>query len=313
VSTVAAPLLVTPGDPKGVGPEVAVKAALDHTGPLVLVGDGPAIRAEAARHGLALFEVRHLDEACAGCALLEPPPGDEPVEVRALRLAVRACLDGEARGLVTGPIHKARLAARGFPYPGHTDFLGALCGVERPVMAFVGRRLRVVLATVHCPLKEVAGALTVAGLRHVMRTAHAALRADLGIAAPVLAVCGLNPHAGDAGLLGREEIEIIGPACEALRAEGLDIRGPYSAEAAARDTAAGRADLLVAMYHDQGLVPLKVLDFGHAVNWTLGLPIVRTSVDHGTADDIAGRGTADPGSMIAAIALAERVAAMRGR
>lgn len=307
----AAPLLVTPGDPRGIGPEVAVKAALGHPGPLVLVGDGPAISAEALRQGLGLQEVARLDATEAGCALLEPPPGPEPVEVRALRLAVQACLDGQARGLVTGPIHKARLAARGFPHPGHTDFLGVLCGVQRPVMAFVGRRLRVVLATVHLPLREVPGALDQAGLLHAMRTAHAALRRDLGVPEPILAVCGLNPHAGDAGLIGREEIEIIGPTCDLLRVEGLDVRGPMSAETAARDAAEGRADLLVAMYHDQGLIPLKLLDFGHAVNWTLGLPIVRTSVDHGTADDIAGRGIADPGSMVAAIALAERVAAVR--
>jgi 4-hydroxythreonine-4-phosphate dehydrogenase len=313
VTAVTAPLLITPGDPKGIGPEVAVKAVLSHPGRSILVGDGPAIRAEAARQGLTLVEAGRVKEAGPGCALLEPPPGAEPVEVRALRLAVEACLEGRARGLVTGPIHKARLAAQGFPYPGHTDFLGVLCGVERPVMAFVGRRMRVVLATVHLPLREVPDALDQEGLLHVMRTAYAALREELGIPAPSLAVCGLNPHAGDAGLLGREETEVIGPVCDTLRAEGLDVRGPCSAEAAARDAADGRADMLVAMYHDQGLIPLKVLDFGHAVNWTLGLPIVRTSVDHGTADDIAGRGIADPGSMLAAIALAERIAAIRGR
>ncbi|MFH1463269.1 MAG: 4-hydroxythreonine-4-phosphate dehydrogenase PdxA [Pseudomonadota bacterium] len=308
-----APLLLTPGDPRGVGPEVAVKAAVRHAGPLVLVGEGGAIRAEAARQGLALVEVERLEQVCGGCALLEPPAGSEPVEVRALRVAVEACLGGRARGLVTGPIHKARLAATGFAYPGHTDFLGALCGVPRPVMAFVGRRMRVVLATVHRPLREVPDALEEAGLLHVMRTAHAALVGDLGIPEPALVVCGLNPHAGDGGLLGREEGEVIGPACDRLRAEGMRVRGPLSAEAAARDAAEGRADMLVAMYHDQGLIPLKVLDFGHAVNWTLGLPMVRTSVDHGTADDIAGRGIADPGSMIAAIRLAERVATVRGR
>ena len=302
------PLLVTPGDPRGVGPEVALKAAAALGGPLVLIGDAEALAVEAGRLGLPLRALASLDQAGTGLGLLAPPAGEEPVEIRALRLAVAACLEGRARALVTGPIHKGRLAALGFPHPGHTGFLGELCGVPRPVMAFVGRRLRVALATVHLPLRDVPGVLSQELLLHVARTAHAALRLRLGIAEPRLAVCGLNPHAGDGGLLGDEEARVIAPACERLRAEGIAARGPLPAESAARDAAEGRADLLVAMYHDQGLIPLKLLDFGHAVNWTLGLPIVRTSVDHGTADDIAGLGIADPGSMIAAIELALRLA-----
>ena len=265
------------------------------------------ILAEAARQGVSVKSITSLEQAGQGMSLLPPSAGEEPVEVRSIRFAADACLAGRARALVTGPIHKARLAGQGFGFPGHTDFLGELCGVEQPVMAFVGRRLRVVLATIHMPLAQVPHAITREGLLHVVRTAHAALRDQLGIPEPVLVVAGLNPHAGDQGVLGGDELDLIGPVCDELRAEGLRVCGPCSAEAAARDAAEGRADMLVAMYHDQGLVPLKVLDFGHSVNWTLGLPIVRTSVDHGTADDIAGKGIADAGSMLAAMVLADRV------
>jgi len=305
--TVQLPIVVTPGDPLGVGAEVALKAGPQAPGRLVLVGDEAWLLAEATRQGISLRRIASLEDAPEGLSLLAPPPGSEPVEVRAIRFAAESCLAGTARAMVTGPIHKARLAARGFGFPGHTDYLGELCGVEQPVMAFVGQRMRVVLATIHMPLRQVPHAITREGLMHVVRTAHAALRDQLGIPEPVLVVAGLNPHAGDQGVLGSEELDLIGPTCDELRAEGLQVCGPYAGEAAARDVAEGRADMLVAMYHDQGLVPLKVLDFGSSVNWTLGLPIVRTSVDHGTADDIAGKGIADPGSMLAAMRLADRV------
>jgi 4-hydroxythreonine-4-phosphate dehydrogenase len=238
---------------------------------------------------------------------MAPTPGPEPVEVRAIRDAVAACLSGQARGLITGPIHKARLAARGFHHAGHTEFLGELCGVEHPVMAFTGGEFRVVLVTVHLALRAVADAVTVGAVTHTVQTAHHALRTRLGIAAPRLLVCGLNPHAGDGGVLGMEEIEVIAPAIRQLRAEGIDARGPVSAETAFADPAA--SDMIVAMYHDQGLAPLKRGDFGRSVNWTLGLPIVRTSVDHGTADALYGTGLARPDSMIAAVRLAERLTA----
>jgi 4-hydroxythreonine-4-phosphate dehydrogenase len=209
---------------------------------------------------------------------------------------------------VTGPIHKARLAREGFAYTGHTDMLGAICGVERPVMAFVGGTLRVVLVTTHVPLSEVPSMITAEAVGHVVRTAARALRDDLGLAAPRIGVCGLNPHAGEGGLLGDTEAREIAPACEALRAEGWDLGAPISAETAFMEAHAGRLDLVVAMYHDQGLVPLKMVDFGRSVNWTLGLPIIRTSVDHGTADDLVGTGRADASSMAAAIGLARRLA-----
>lgn len=307
------PLFVTPGDPAGIGPEVTAKAlaAQPPDRPVVIVGAGAPMVAEAARHGLEL-PVAPQVLPTAGCVLWPTDDADEAPEVAALRVSVAACLDGRGAALVTGPIHKARLAARGFHHAGHTDFLGELCGVDRPVMAFVGGQLRVALVTVHLPLSAVPAAVTTERVLHTIRTAHDALVHQLGLAAPRLAVCGLNPHAGDDGLLGHEDRDVVAPAVEAARADGLDARGPVSAEAAFRAAMAGEVDLVVAMYHDQGLAPLKAVDFGRSVNWTLGLPIVRTSVDHGTADDLAGRGVADPSSMQAALGLAQTLADARG-
>ena len=308
-------LLLTPGDPRGIGPEVACRALHDPAlrARTVLVGDRDALDAAARDAGLVLTEVDGPRPVSDGAVARWVPGGDpaEPVEVRALRVAVHECLAGRAAALVTGPIHKARLAARGFAHTGHTDFLGALCGVPDPVMAFVGGRLRVALVTVHLPLRAVPDALTADGVVHTARTAHTALVRDLGLPAPRIAVCGLNPHAGDDGLLGHEDADLVAPAVARLRADGLDARGPVSAEAAFRAAMAGEVDLVVAMYHDQGLAPLKAVDFGRSVNWTLGLPIVRTSVDHGTADDLVGTGRADPSSMEAALAWAATLADAR--
>jgi 4-hydroxythreonine-4-phosphate dehydrogenase len=308
--------VITPGDPRGIGPEVAVRALAEREArgdrvDAVVIGDLAALRREADRIGATVTAVGGVQRVASGIAAFDPGDRPEPVEVASIRAAVEACRSGAARGLVTGPIHKARLAARGFPYAGHTDFLGALCGVERPVMAFVGGRLRVALVTVHLPLRRVADAVTVEGVLHTIRESDRALRDQLGVKVRRIGVCGLNPHAGDDGLLGDEEIRVIGPAVEAARAEGIDAIGPISAETAFRRAADGQLDLVVAMYHDQGLAPLKLVDFGQSVNWTLGLPIVRTSVDHGTADDIVGKGIADVRSMHAAIALAEELTGTR--
>lgn len=293
------PLVVTPGDPRGIGPEVAVRAIRALGCDAVLVGDVDAVRAVAP-------EAEVVDTVAPGGPPLRvlDPPGDgaEPVEVRALRVGTAACLAGTGRALVTGPIHKARLAARGFAHPGHTEFLGELCGVERPVMAFVGGAVRVALVTVHLPLRAVPAAITRERVLHTLRTADHALRHQLRVPRPRLLVCGLNPHAGDGGVLGDEEATVIAPAVAEARAAGIDARGPVSAETAFLER--GEADLVVAMYHDQGLAPLKALDFGRTVNWTLGLPIVRTSVDHGTADALVGTGRARSESMEAALRLA---------
>jgi 4-hydroxythreonine-4-phosphate dehydrogenase len=300
-------LWLTPGDPAGIGPEVACRALLGarHDRGVVLLGAGPAITAAARDAGLPLV---HVDDPLrtppGAVSLFTPDATREPIEVASLRYAVEHLLAGHGSALVTGPIHKARLHRQGFPYAGHTDFLGHLCGVADPVMAFTGGDLRVALVTVHLPLSAVPAAVTTDRVLHTVRTAHRALREDLRLPHPRLLVCGLNPHAGDEGLLGPEDQAVIAPAVAAARAEGIDAIGPISAEAAFRHAISGHGDLVVAMYHDQGLAPLKLVDFGRSVNWTLGLPIVRTSVDHGTADDLVGTGRADPASMSAAIELA---------
>lgn len=304
-------LAITPG--MGIGPEVTARAlvAQPPEAPVVLIGCRTAIHEAAVQAGLPLSDVQQIAGLSAGqVGVLQPDETDEPVQAAAIRVAAQACLTGEAAAMVTGPIHKAQLAARGFAYTGHTDMLAAICG-EQAVMAFVGGRLRVALVTTHMPISEVCAAIDADAVCHVVRTTALALKADLGIRAPRIGVCGLNPHAGEGGMLGTAEQTEIGPACDALRAEGLDVRGPLCAEAAFMDAYADRLDLVVAMYHDQGLVPLKIVDFGRSVNWTLGLPIIRTSVDHGTADSLVGTGQADPASMIAAIALAQEVVKRR--
>ena len=291
------PLLVTVGDPQGVGPEVACKAAAQRPDlPLILVGAPDVLSREVARY-------------CPGAEFRAPPAGPDPVEVRAIRYAAEEALAVRASAVVTGPIHKARLAARGFAHPGHTEFLAEICGVTDPVMAFEASDLRVALVTVHLPLSAVPEALSTARVLHTIRTFHRAMRRQLGLKSPRVLVCGLNPHAGDDGLLGHEDASVVAPAVGMAKEEGIMAVGPVSAEAAFTQARRGEGDGIVAMYHDQGLAPLKAVAFGRSVNWTLGLPIVRTSVDHGTADDLAGKGLADPGSMIAAIDLAARLSA----
>jgi 4-hydroxythreonine-4-phosphate dehydrogenase len=283
-------LVVTPG--MGIGPEVTVKALAARPRDAMLIGSRDVLDLARAA-GLSIEETP------------EPGPGlrfherrtDEPVPVAAIRMGVEMCMRGAARALVTGPIHKAKLAAQGFTFAGHTGFLGHLAGVPRPVMAFHAPGLVLSLVTTHVPLIEVR--LDAADVASVVRITREAVR-GLGIPHPRIAVTGLNPHAGDGGLLGSEEEAIIRPALQ-----GLGVVGPISAEAAFTQRA--RYDAIVAMYHDQGLVPLKALWFGQTVNWTLGLPFVRTSVDHGTADDLVGTGRADARSMEAALALAERL------
>jgi 4-hydroxythreonine-4-phosphate dehydrogenase len=296
------PILITPGDPLGIGPEVTAKALAKQGRNLreyCVVGDSAAFIAAAASQGLPLSEL----------IVVQPPKG-EPVEVAAIRQAVEMIRRGEGSALVTGPINKAKLARQGFPHSGHTDFLGEICGVENPVMAFVGdTHVRVVLVTVHIPLSAVPSAVTQKLIQHTVVTASHALQRDLGIKNPQLLVCGLNPHAGDDGLLGHEDKAVIQPAVKALCSQGLNVSGPVSAEAAFLAATRGQTDMVVAMYHDQGLAPLKALTFGRSVNWTLGLPIIRVSVDHGTAYDLVGRDMADAGSMCAALTLASQLVA----
>jgi 4-hydroxythreonine-4-phosphate dehydrogenase len=298
-------LVLTPG--MGIGPEVTAQALAIHPlkQPVLLLGDRTVIGRELTAVGLEWTAVDTLAASPHGVTVMQPE-SEEPVEVAAIRTAAEACLAGHASAMVTGPIHKQRLVAAGFGYRGHTDFLGAICSAE-PVMAFVGGELRVALVTTHVPLAQVPALITAARVHHVAQVAAAALVRDLGLAHPRLAICGLNPHAGEGGLLGTEEQQQISPAIDALQTAGVDARGPVSAETAFLQMRAGEVDLVVAMYHDQGLAPLKAVDFGRSVNWTLGLPLIRTSVDHGTADALVGTGEAKADSMVAAISLAERI------
>lgn len=301
-------LVVTPGDPRGIGPEVVGKALARWDGPVVLVGDraalGPWVRAP-------LVPVADVQAVPGAVAVVDPGDVGEPVEVASLRIGVRAVQQGRAAALVTGPIHKGRLAARGFPHPGHTEFLAELCGVRDVVMAFLGGRVRVSLATVHLPLREVADALTTPRVLRAVVAADGALRRWVRGPRARIAVCGLNPHAGDQGLLGAEDRDVVAPAVYAATQQGIDAVGPWSAEACFRAAVKGEVDWVVAMYHDQGLAPLKALEWAaggdeRAVNVTLGLPILRVGVDHGTADDIAGRGIADEASLLCALRWADR-------
>jgi 4-hydroxythreonine-4-phosphate dehydrogenase len=289
-------IALTPGDPLGIGPEVGVACAQRDDCELIALGDRELWERAAALRGVPVPTVR-------------PVIGDEPPEIAAVRAAAEGCLDGTFDAMVTGPIHKASLLDQGFAFPGHTGYLAHLCGMDPAdaVMLFAGGRLTVSLATVHVPLSQVPQRLTPAALLRAAR-APLPLLARLGIARPRVALCGLNPHAGEDGKLGGEDAAVIAPAVATLRAEGVDATGPHPADTVFAHAAGGRYDLVVACYHDQGLIPVKTLDFGRSVNITAGLPIVRTSVDHGTARDIAWQGVAHAGHMAEAIDMAVKLA-----
>ena len=299
---------ITLGDPAGIGPEV-VSAAL-HAGAasdaqVAVYGDSDALeRAGGAPPGTRLVRF-----SSAAVAPGKPDPAASRGVVEAIRAAGSDCLAGRLDALVTGPISKQLLAEAGFDYPGHTELLAELAGSDEAVMLLVGRGLRVALATIHCPLREVPERLSTPGLLSVLRVLDRDLRERFALTQPRIAVCGLNPHAGEAGRFGDEERLIIEPAVSDARALGIDASGPFSADSLFHRAVEGEFDCVLGMYHDQALGPLKVHAFGRAVNVTLGLPIIRTSVDHGTAFDLAGRGRADPGSMVEAIQLAQSLVA----
>ncbi len=314
------------GDPGGIGPEIALKAwaALKDTGPAFAIHAAPAVMAAcAAMLGLpAPQAISSNDEAAAVFARalpLIPVEAADPARatIAAIENAVAAALSVEASGVVTCPISKAVLYKAGFAHPGHTEFIAALTdaapfeGARGPVMMLACPELKVTLATIHQPLKDAIASLSPDRVGHVARVTHEALKCDFAIARPRLALAGLNPHAGEGGTMGREEIDILAPALEALRAEGIDISGPLPPDTMFHAEARAGYDAAVCLYHDQGLIPVKTLDFHGGVNVTLGLPVVRTSPDHGTAFDIAGRGVARPDSLIAAIRLAADMAVAR--
>jgi 4-hydroxythreonine-4-phosphate dehydrogenase len=304
----ASPILITMGEPAGIGPEIALAAFEQLNGrigprPLKLVGDAGIF----ARHPDALIATKAKVRAVPG----KPDAANAPAVIEAIETAVKVCLAGDAAGLVTAPIHKAILSEAGFPFPGHTEFLGHLTGARRAVMMLASEKLRVVPLTIHTPLNKVPGAISGAAIVETAEIILASLARDFGFAAPRLAIAGLNPHAGEDGMLGAEEKEIIGPAVAALKAKGHSVAGPLSADTLFHDEARRTYDAALTMYHDQGLIPIKTLSFWDGVNVTLGLPIVRTSPDHGTAFDIAGTGKADIRSMIAAIKMAAVMANAR--
>jgi 4-hydroxythreonine-4-phosphate dehydrogenase len=242
-----------------------------------------------------------------------PQPAQAQAVIDVIARAVALVQEGQAHALCTAPIHKQALQeGAGFAFPGHTEYLAHLAGVPRVVMMLAAPDLRVVPATIHIPLAEVPQALTPDLLDATIRITHAALIRDFGLANPRLAVAGLNPHAGEGGRMGREEIEVIAPVLDRLRAEGMDLRGPLSADTMFHAVARAGYDAAIAMYHDQALIPVKTLDFDRGVNVTLGLPFIRTSPDHGTALDIAGQGRANPTSLIEALRLAGTLAGARG-
>jgi 4-hydroxythreonine-4-phosphate dehydrogenase len=329
------PLAVTLGDPAGVGPEIIVKAwaALRAGGPgFVVIGDADTVRAafpagavacervgspaEAPalfRHALPVFEPTHphlLTEPTAEAARA-------PAVVARIEQAVSFALENEVSGVVTAPVSKAVLYGAGFKFPGHTEFIADLtasapfAGERGPVMMLVTRELKASLVTIHTPLRDAPGELTVDKVVHTALVTHEALARDYGVARPRLALAALNPHAGEGGAMGREEIDILKPAVEALRARGVTITDPKPADTLFHEAARKTYDAAVCLYHDQALIPIKTLDFWGGVNVTLGLPVVRASPDHGTGFDIAGKGIARPDSLIAAIRCAAEVAKRR--
>ncbi|MDJ0708981.1 MAG: 4-hydroxythreonine-4-phosphate dehydrogenase PdxA [Woeseiaceae bacterium] len=295
----ARPLVITAGDPAGVGPELCnALADSDYADDIVIVGDNRQFD-----NRLRVIDTPFPAEVMPG----KPDPANAATLLDGLRIATRGCQDGEFSGLVTAPLAKSVIADSGVTFTGHTEFLAELTGAPLPVMMLVAGDLRVALASTHLPLRDVADYLTPEGIEQVLRILDHDLREKFGIAEPEIAVCGLNPHAGEHGHLGDEEVRFITPLVERLRKAGLNLRGPLPADTAFTPSA-GHKDAVLAMYHDQGLPVLKYAGFGHAVNVTLGLPIIRTSVDHGTAFDIAGQGKADPGSLLAAVSLAAKLA-----
>ncbi|MCI4567842.1 4-hydroxythreonine-4-phosphate dehydrogenase PdxA [Lysobacter sp. CFH 32150] len=319
-------LALVPGEPAGIGPELCVRLAQQPRDDCELVAFADRQVLESAAAALSL-PLRLLAAEASAMA-----PGDLPLSaidnaapsvfgttdphnaaavITALQSAAQACLDGEFAGLVTGPVHKATMSAGlGIAYTGTTELLAAQAGRE-VVMMLANDIVRVALATTHLPLRAVADAITAESLARTLRITHAALRDDFGIAMPRIAVLGLNPHAGEAGHLGREEIDVIEPTLAALREEGMLLIGPLPADTAFLPAKLRDFDAVLAMYHDQGLPVLKYSGFEQAVNLTLGLPYPRVAVDHGTALELAGKGSADPSSLFAAVATCARIARVR--
>ncbi|QFS88599.1 MULTISPECIES: 4-hydroxythreonine-4-phosphate dehydrogenase PdxA [unclassified Marinobacter] len=321
-------LALTAGEPAGIGPELCLQLALEPRQTGIVVVACKTLLADRARQlGLVVelhdwhpgqtpdtraghVSVCHV-EGCASTVAGRLHAGNSQYVLDTLTTAARGCLNGDFDGMVTAPVHKGVINEAGIAFSGHTEFLQELCGVERVVMMLATEELRVALVTTHLPLKDVSAAITPERLTQVTRILNADLKTFFGIEKPRILVAGLNPHAGEGGHLGREEIEVIEPTLDKLRAEGIKLTGPLPADTLFTPHWLDNADAVLAMYHDQGLPVLKFQGFGRAVNITLGLPIVRTSVDHGTALDLAGTGKADAGSLHTAIRVGEHMARCR--
>ena len=319
------PLVLTLGDPAGIGAEIAVKAwqKLNGALPFNLIGDFTYITEVASSFGVATQKVDTPTSISDILPVLDIPlavpiqPGfpnsqNAQAVIDAIALAVTLVQTDKASAIITNPINKKALKdGAGFVFPGHTEFLADLAGGAFPVMMLSAPELRVVPLTIHIPLSEVATQITKDLLEKTIRVTSNALQRDLGIENPKIAVAGLNPHAGEGGVMGGEEITLIAPVLDNLRQDGFSILGPMSADTMFHAEARENYDLALCMYHDQALIPLKTLNFSQGVNTTLGLPFVRTSPDHGTAYDIAGKGIADPSSLIAAIQMAAEMSERR--
>jgi 4-hydroxythreonine-4-phosphate dehydrogenase len=329
------PLAITFGEPAGIAPDITLMAWRARREraipPFYLIADPDYIAQRAGKLGfdVPLLELKTTDEAPASfdralpvvslemkvtAAPGKPDASSAPAAIASIRHAVADVLAGRCGAVVTNPVAKSVLYGSGFSDPGHTEFLGKLANehtgqMARPVMMLWSDELAVVPVTIHVPLKDVPAALTTELIVETARTVARELAERFGVRAPRLVLSGLNPHAGEDGALGREEQTIIAPAIQALQAEGIDVRGPLPADTMFHPSARAKYDAALCMYHDQALIPIKMLAFERAVNLTLGLPFVRTSPDHGTAFDIAGTGRADPSSLIAALKLAARIAA----
>jgi len=315
------PLVLTPGEPAGIGPDLVLRFAQHaEAQAVVVVASRELLQSRAAQLGLSIsLQDYHVDEAlhpragnlyvwdvplAAECTAGKLNPGNAEYVLQTLRLATRGCLDRQFAALVTGPVHKGVINQAGIPFTGHTEYLAELSHSEQPVMMLMTKGLRVALATTHLPLRKVCDAITPTLIETCLRILHHDLQTRFGIATPRISVCGLNPHAGEDGHLGREEIDIINPVLEQLRRQGMHLRGPLPADTAFTRDKMQETDAYLAMYHDQGLAVLKHIGFGQAVNVTLGLPFIRTSVDHGTALELAGSGRIDDSSLHAAISAA---------
>lgn len=322
------PLLVSSGEPAGVGPDLCLALARLEL-PLVVIGDLELLRQRAKKLDLQItfnsykpddpiiIKPDHLTVLPVPCvsSVITGQLNSENSSyvINMLSIGIDKCLSGEFSALITAPVHKAIINEAGYKFTGHTEFLAHRCKVDTVVMLLACREMKVALVTTHLPIKDVASALSQTLINNVIWQLNSSLKKDFGINQPRIYVAGLNPHAGEGGYLGREEIDIIVPALEQLKRRGVDVYGPFPADTMFNPANTKKCDAFVAMYHDQGLPVLKYVGFGSAVNITLGLPIIRTSVDHGTALDLAGTGLAEPGSLIAAVEIAASMVTARER